>query len=125
MGSSRVSGHHSPPQEERDVDERGEVCEELEDEDLYGEVVLTLGEGPWFLCRQKQGFGHTVVGPCPAPPGSHGSLGGCKGVSVPCGALPAPSPEPFEGGKPRLEERSLRATSWGRRGLQVGRKTML
>lgn len=40
---------HSPSQEEGDVDERGEVCEELKEEDLHGEAVLTLGEGPWFL----------------------------------------------------------------------------
>lgn len=40
---------HSPSQEEGDVDERGEVCEELEDEGLHGKTVLLLGQGPWFL----------------------------------------------------------------------------
>lgn len=40
---------HSPSQEEGDVDKRGEVCEELEDDNLHSKVVLLLGGGPWFL----------------------------------------------------------------------------
>lgn len=86
--------HRSPSQEEGDVDERREVCEELEGEDLHSEVVLPLGEGPWLLWRRERDPGRGAVGPCPAPPPvPHSSLQVGR-VSLPPRSPPCPPAQP-------------------------------
>lgn len=44
-----MGGRASPAQDEGDVDEGGEVGEELQCEELDGELALSLREGPGLL----------------------------------------------------------------------------